>query len=156
MTPFTDSQNRSWGISLTIGSAKRVRDVLDVDLLQPEFGDPPLLTRLGTDRMLMAEVISCLLTDEYEAKGVDEADILAAFDGPTILAAQTAFYSEYADFFLSSGRTDLAKAVAKQTAMIEAGIEAVAERIDGMDVDEVISGVMSGGSPDRSVSTPAT
>jgi hypothetical protein len=132
---------------------------LDIDLLQPEAGDPPLLTRLGTDELLLGEVLCALLEGQFEAHKVTEDDVRAAFDGQTLLAAQKAFYEEMIDFFLSRGRNDRAKAVAKQMAMIEAAVTAVETRIDALDIEATISsaltpGLTSGASPGPSASTP--
>jgi len=147
MKTFTDTANRTWSISLTIGSAMRVKDTLGVDLLQPEEGDPPHLTRLGTDEILLGKVIACLLAGQFESHKISEADVLASFDGQTLCAAQTAFYEELISFFQLRGRTDRAKAAEKQLKMIEAGVKAVETKLDGIDVDETIRGVMSGASP---------
>ena len=111
MKTFVDTAGRAWTLSLTLGSAMRVKDTLGVDLLQPEVGEPPLLTRLGTDEMMLGEVICSLLAGQFEACSVTEQQVREAFDGKTLLAAQKAFYEELVDFFRKLGRTDLAKAV---------------------------------------------
>ena len=49
MKSFKDNAGHDWHISLNIGTAMLVKDRLDIDLLQPEKGDPPLITQLGTD-----------------------------------------------------------------------------------------------------------
>ncbi|MGC9454883.1 MAG: hypothetical protein ACP5HU_08445 [Phycisphaerae bacterium] len=155
MKTFTDTAGRTWTISLTLGTAMAVKARLGVDLLQPEmpYRDPssceasakqePLLTRLGTDEMLLGEVLCCLLERQFETHKVSEDDVRAAFDGRTLLAAQQAFYEELIDFFRSRGRNDRAKAVAKQMAMIEAAVTAIETRIDGLDVDTVVGEAMS-------------
>ena len=162
MRTFKDKAGRNWTISINLATAKRLRDKLSVDLLQPEVGDPPLLTRLGTDEILLGEVLCCLLSDQFEAHGVGEDDVLAAFDGDTLLAAQTAFYEDLADFFRSRRRTDRAAGVETQAKMIElatAKIEAklgqidmekIGGQIDAIDINLEISGAMSGASPDAS------
>jgi len=147
MKTFTDAVGRTWTIALNLGAALAVKDRLGVNLLEPEEGDPPLLTRLGTDEMLLGEVLCALLEGQFETHEVTPEDVRAAFDGATLLAAQNAFYEELIDFFQSRGRTDRAKAVAKQMAMIDAAVAAIETRIDGIDVDETIRGVMSGASP---------
>jgi len=156
MKTFTDAGGRTWSITLTLGTAMAVKAKLDIDLLQPEAGDPPLLTRLGTDEMLLGEVLCAMLESQFEKNEVTAEDVQAAFDGETLLAAQKAFYEEMIDFFRSRGRNDRAKAVAKQMAMIDAAIEAVETRIDQIDprkiVDETIAGVTSGKSPEASAS----
>jgi hypothetical protein len=116
----------------------KVKETLGVDLLQPESGDPPLLTRLGTDEMLLAQVIATLLESQFELHKVDAERVYQCFDGPTFARAHEAFYKELIDFFQQRGRADRAKAVRKQMEMIRAGIKAAETRIDGIDVDTVI------------------
>lgn len=148
MKTFTDATGRSWTIALNLGTAMMVKDKLGVDLLQPEVGDPdsggPLLTRLGTDEMLLGEVLCALLENQFVAHKVTADDVRAAFDGRTLLAAQQAFYEELIDFFQSRGRADRAKAVAKQMALIHAAVQAVEVRIDQIDPAKAIHAAMSG------------
>jgi len=159
MKTFTDTAGRTWTISLNLGTALAVKDKLGVDLLQPEAGyprpeAPPLLTRLGTDELLLGEVLCALLGEQFEAHKVTAEDVRASFDGATLLAAQKAFYEELVDFFRQRGRADRARAVETQARMIEAAVKAVETRIARIDVDETIRGAMSGSSPEPSESTP--
>lgn len=147
MKTFKDNANHSWEITLTIGAAIKVKDRLGVDLLQPEVGDPPLLTRLGTDEMLLAQVICTLLESQFESNKVDESYIYDSFDGPTFARAHEAFYLEMIDFFQKRGRSDRAKAVEKQMKMIEAGIKAAQAKLDEIDVDQVISEALEQATP---------
>ncbi len=154
MRIFKDSKGREWSISLTLGSAMMIKDRLGLDLLQPEMGDPPVLTRIGTDEMLLGEVICAFLSDQFGKYDLDEQGVKAAFDGETLLAAQKAFYGELADFFRNRGRADRVKAIEKQELLIDAAIAANEARIDSFDVEETIRGMTSGESPEASDSTP--
>jgi hypothetical protein len=161
MQTFKDTEGREWKLRLTIGTAQRVQEACGVNLLEPEFsqkdGEPPLLTRLGTDEMLLANVICAMLARQFNEKGLDAEDVREAFDGDTILAAQTAFYGELQDFFRQRGRAERAKAVAKQAALIERAVLAAEAKIDAIDVETVvqeIDGAMSGSLPEPSASTP--
>lgn len=158
MKTFNDAAGRTWTINLTLGTAMHVKAKLNVDLLQIEASDdaggPPLLTRLGTDEMLLGEVLCALLEPQFEAQNVTPDDVRNAFDGRTLLAAQKAFYEELIDFFQSRGRTDRAKAVAKQMALIESAIAAIETRIDGINIDQTIAGAISGAWPEASASAP--
>jgi len=156
MKTFSDAAGRTWTLALTLGTAMHVKAKLDIDLLQIESGDPPLLTRLGTDEMLLGEVLCALLDPQFEAHKVTAEEVRNAFDGRTLLAAQKAFYEELIDFFQSRGRTDRAKAVAKQMSLIEAAITAIETRIDGINVEQTIDGLMSGASPGDLASGQAT
>jgi hypothetical protein len=158
MKTFTDAAGRNWTIHLTLGAAMQVKDALGIDLLQPEQGDPPLLTRLGTDELLLGQVICELLAGQFEAHRVTEDDVRNSFDGASLLAAQTAFYEELVDFFRKRGRTDRAKAVETQATLIAKATAAIEARIDAFDLDQAldasIPGAKSGGSPAPSASIP--
>ncbi len=41
MQIFKDNANRDWSLSLTIGTAMKVKEQLGIDLLQPEVGHLP-------------------------------------------------------------------------------------------------------------------
>lgn len=154
MRTFNDAAGRTWTLTLNLGTAMRVKATLGIDLLQPEAGDPPLLTRLGTDELLLGEVLCAMLEGQFETNKVTAEEVQASFDGETLLAAQKAFYEELIGFFRSRGRNDRAKAVAKQMAMIEAAVTAVETRIDALDVETTVHGAMSGDLPAASASTP--
>ncbi|MGI6273729.1 MAG: hypothetical protein ACOYLD_15425 [Anaerohalosphaeraceae bacterium] len=154
MRSFTDSTGRTWTINLTIDAAKRVRDLLGINLLEPEAGDPPLLTRLGTDEILLCDVIYCLIKPQADQQAITDEQFGQALGGEAILAAQKAFYEELIDFFQKRGRSDRARAVATQARMIEAAAAAVERQIQAIDVDATIRGVISGDLPGSSVSTP--
>ena len=167
MKTFTDAAGRTWTIALNLGTAMAVKDKLGVDLLQPEAGYPgpegtPLLTRLGTDELLLGEVLCALLGEQFDAHKVSDADVRNSFDGGTLLLAQQAFYEELIDFFRQRGRADRARAVETQMKLIEKAVKAIETRIDGIDIDETIRdavsesnrGAMSGELPEASASIP--
>ncbi|OHB50514.1 MAG: hypothetical protein A2Y10_18115 [Planctomycetes bacterium GWF2_41_51] len=145
MKTFTDNATRVWTISLTIDSVKRVRDLLNVNLLEPESGNPPLLTRIASDEILLCDIIFCLVKPQADALGVTDSQFGQALGGDVILAAQTAFYEELIDFFQKRGRTDRAKAALTQQKMINMAIEAVTNNLSQVDLDKELVKIMSGG-----------
>lgn len=157
MKTFTDTAGRTWTLSLTIDAAKRVKGLLDVNLLELEAGDPPLLTKIGTDVILLCDVIFALVKPQADANGVTDEQFAAALGGETILAAQTALYEELVGFFRGLGRSDLAKAVDAQRRMIDLAVRKIETRIDKLDLEAAIEttlGESSTNSPESSASTP--
>jgi len=138
MKTFTDTAGRTWTIALTIDAAKRVKGLLDVNLLELESGDPPLLTRLGTDVILLCDVIFALIKPQADTAGVTDEQFGAALGGEAILAAQTALYEELVHFFRGLGRSDLAKAVEAQRRMIDMAVARIETRIDKLDLEAAI------------------
>ena len=45
MKTFTDAAGRTWTLTLTLGTAMKVKAKLDIDLLQPEAGEADVTTR---------------------------------------------------------------------------------------------------------------
>jgi hypothetical protein len=143
---FTDSKGNRWEISLTLGSALRVK-ALGVDFLNPDVkkeSDQPMLTRLVTDVELTANVILCLIESQFEKYGMTEQSVKDAFDADTLLAAQTAFFEEVVYFFLKSGRQDQIRIYQKQTSLLRKLIDENERRVGEIDEDEIIRGIPSG------------
>jgi len=154
MHKFADSTGDEWTLALNLGAAMHIKDCCDVDLLAPEQGTPPTMTRLATDQALLGRVIVALLTSQIEAKAITAEDMYARMDGATILRANDAFWGELADFTLCRGLTHAAKALAKQAELISAGVAAAGLRIDSINVSQVVEQVMSGDLPELSELTP--
>lgn len=137
MRIFKDANGLDWQLSITIGSVKRVRDLLKVNLLELDSGEPPLLVRLSTDIVFIVDVIFCLLKPCADERKISDEQFAASIGGSAVLSAQTALYEELTDFFLSSGQSDKAKAMAAQGKIIKAAVTAVALKMDGIDVDRI-------------------
>jgi hypothetical protein len=139
MKEFVDNSGTRWNVELTIASIKRVRDLLSVNLLEPESGEPPLLTRLGSDVILLCDVIYVLVKPQADSKGVTDEAFGALLGGDAILSAQEAFYRELIDFFLKSGRPDKLKMIEKQRALLIAAIKTAATKVEAIDTDAICS-----------------
>lgn len=157
MKAFVDAAGRTWTIALTIDSVKRVRGLLGINLLEPEQGDPPVLTRLGTDVILLCDVVFALVKPQADALGVTDEQFGAALDGDAALAAQTAFYAELVDFFRQSKRMDRARMVSLQQQVIEMQVQRIETRIQRFDIEGELDRMLGGSptsSPASSGSTP--
>lgn len=157
MKTFTDKEGRSWQLSLTIGSAKRVRDLLGVNLLEPETGEPPLITRIGTDEILLCDIIYCLCFHQAQSRGLTDEQFGELLCGDVILAAQEAFYSELLDFFQKRGRRDRAAAIRKQMEVIRLSVDRAQQEIEAFEIEEQVTkafGPLSTGSPASPASIP--
>jgi hypothetical protein len=157
MKGFCDSSGRAWSISLTIDSAKRVRNLIEVNLLDLTSGDPPLLTRLGTDILLLCDVIYALVKPQADAQNITDEMFGSLLGGEAIQAAQSAFYEELIGFFQSAGRTDMMKALTAQRMLIDKAMKKIGVKIDNLDLDKLLDltlGESSTNSPDRVASTP--
>lgn len=150
MKTFTDSAGRKWELSLTIGSVKRIKSILGLDLLNLEVGDPPPLVRLSTDIMLLCDVLYVLVEPKATELGVNDVDFGAALGGTAIDDGMQALHAEIVDFFRLLHRPAQAAAVEKQAVILGLAQTRGAERIEKLDVDKLVTKAMAGGEPSTS------
>ena len=104
MKSFTDNTGRAWTLSVTVGTIKRVRALCNVDLvgvISIESGAQPkvdLLERLGSDPVLLVDVLYAVCKPEADAKGVSDEEFGQAMSGDAIEMATTALLDEVIDF----------------------------------------------------------
>jgi len=105
MRSFKDNANRTWTITLNVYAVKKVRDLLNVDLLdlsdsggdeaKPDNG---LLYRLIADPVLLVDVLYVICKDQADGANVTDEQFGRAMAGDVIDAATRAFLEELADF----------------------------------------------------------
>ncbi|MBW7904867.1 MAG: hypothetical protein LC135_09675 [Phycisphaerae bacterium] len=156
MKTFTDNAGRTWTISITVDAIKRVEGLIKgVNLANLTDGDPPLLTRLETDVVLLCDVIFALVKPQAEQVGVSDEEFGRAMGGDAIMAAHDAFWEELTGFFRQLRRTDTARAIEKQAALVKATVEAIEQRVERFDTSAVIEKAL-GGSAGNSPELPAS
>ena len=96
MKTFTDNGGRTWTVSITVNAIKRVRGLLDVDLLEVVGGK--LIDRLITDPVLLCDIVYAVCKPEADAQGVSDEDFGKAMAGDAIEHATTALLEELVSF----------------------------------------------------------
>jgi hypothetical protein len=115
MKCFKDNQNRNWTIVVNVATVKRVRSLLDINLLDVvklDANNKPnvdLLEQLASDPILLCDVIYCICKPEADAQKISDEDFGAAMGGDTIEHATTALLEELVDFFPEAKRLVLRK-----------------------------------------------
>ena len=171
MKPFKDSQGRDWEITVNVGTLKRVKAIMEADIL--DIG--PTFERLMVDPIFLVDVLWGLCKPQAESKhGITEEDFGAAFSGDAISRARTALAMEIRDFFPSPEERSAAQAaMIKAKSLRDLLREKMSEAIRETDETDLVTKVMaaakremekelqqilgdsSTGSPESPVSTPA-
>ena len=157
MKSFKDEKGRCWDLTINIGTVKKVQGLLDVNLLELEKGEPVLLTRLGTDLMLLVDIIYVLCKAQADQRDISDEDFGLALNGEAICQAQEAFYEELVLFFQGLGRGDLALAIKTQLELIQKAVKVIEVKIKSLDIDKHIEsalGKISMNLPESSESSP--
>ncbi|HSW63984.1 MAG TPA: hypothetical protein VLH56_11855 [Dissulfurispiraceae bacterium] len=156
MKTFLDMHGRIWTISLTIEAAKRVRALLNVDLLAPEAGEPPLLTRLGIDAILLCDVIFALVKPQADKAGISDIEFGESLGGESVLQARQAFNEEYVSFFKALGRADLEQMILAQMQLMEMAVRAAEAKMKNLNLPEVLASIDGASSMSSPVSSELT
>jgi len=169
MRTFNDNAGRTWSLTLSVWTVKKVRDLLGVDLLdlggESATGSsdkkPGLLFRLIADPVLLVDVLYVVFKDQADSAGITDEQFGRAMGGDAIDAATKAFLEELADFTPSPrDRARARKVIATTWAMIDKAqdvLDARAEKDLPAAVEALTRtlGSSFGSSPDSSESTPA-
>jgi hypothetical protein len=158
MRTFNDNAGRTWTLAVNVDAIKRVEGLIKgVNLANLTHGEPPLLTRLETDIVLLCDVIFALVKPQADQLGVSDEEFGKAMGGDAIMAAHDAFWEELNGFFRQLRRTDTARAIEKQATLVKATVAAIEQRVETLDVEDVIAkalGSCVGNSPESPASIP--
>ena len=158
MRTFKDNADRAWTVNVNVDCIKRVRSLLDLDLLEAAEGK--LLDRLVNDPVLLCDCIYCICKPEADAKGVSDEEFGRAMAGDAIDHATTALLEELVDFFPSPKRQVLRKALEKLKQLEKKAYQLVNQRLDSPQLERQLEAVFqelgdsSGSWPASSASTP--
>ena len=115
MKCFKDNQNRNWTIVVNVATVKRVRSLLEINLLDVvklDENDTPnvdLLEELASDPVLLCDVIYCICKVEADELKISDENFGSAMGGDAIEHATTALLEELVDFFPEAKRLVLRK-----------------------------------------------
>lgn len=137
MKSFMDNAGRAWAIAINVDAIKRVRDSLDVNLLDAVEGK--LIERLVGDPILLCDVIYVLCRPEAEQRGVSDEDFGRAMAGDSIDSATTSLLEELVAFFPKARRDLLTKALQKLKALEAKAIAIVEQRLEDPQLEQQLT-----------------
>lgn len=171
MQSFKDTEGREWIVAVNVDAIKRVRTLVDVDLLGAADGS--LFRRLAGDPIVLVDVLFALCKPDADTRQVTDEQFGQAMGGDALDDATHALTAALVAFFPRSQRKLLGKIVAmadqiqtKRQALIDDRIanldplieQSLADAATKLDADlkralESSTG-SSGGPPESSASTP--
>jgi len=159
MKTFTDNAGRTWTVAINVDAIKRVRDLLDVDLL--EIVEGPLIEKLIRDPVLLCDVVYAVCKPEADAKGVTDEDFGRAMAGDAIEHATKALLEDLVGFSPSPrDRANLQRILETTWNVMDKARDAIEARLATVDAEQIVAqalasaGSSSGAAPALSVSRP--
>ncbi len=135
MKTFADNSARTWAITVNVAAVKRVRELLQVNLLEIADQKGKLLERLVDDPCLLCDILFCLVKPEADAKGISDEDFGRALAGDALGAATDALLQEIADFFPKGRREILHRILGKLTALQDKATSLALLKLDDPELD---------------------
>lgn len=159
MRTFKDTAGRDWEIAVNVGSIKRTRDLVKVNLYEVVEVKMALLQRLSTDYEMLANVLFALCKPEADKRGVTDEDFGSSLSGDCLWAGFNALLDDLTDFFPDPRqRMVLKKTIEKIRTVTGMLMTETENRLDAIDPSEVLKELSnsSGSSPASAESAPAT
>lgn len=161
MKTFNDNAGRTWTIAINVDAIKRVRSLLEVDLL--EIVDGKLIERLIRDPVLLCDVVYAVCKPEADAKSVSDEEFGRAMAGDAIEHATKALLEDLVGFSPSPrDRANLQRVLATTWNVMDRARDLVEKRLESGELEKVVeralatAGSSSGAAPESSASTPAS
>ena len=159
MAEFRDNEGRTWLVTVTTTTLKRVKSLLNVDLGKMAT-DGSLYKVLADDPILLCDLLYAICKPEADERKLSDEDFGRGLAGDAIDAATTALMEGLIDFFPKGRRALHRKALAKFRTLEAKAIRNAEDRIDSDELDKELerrlasltSATSSAGSPE---STPA-
>jgi hypothetical protein len=159
MKTFTDNAGRTWTVAINVDAIKRVRGLLDLDLLS--ILDGQLIERLYRDPVLLCDALYALCKPEADARNVSDEDFGRAMAGDAIEQATKALLEELVGFSPSPrDRANLQWILETTWRVLERARDVVEARLANVDTEKIVaqalasSGASSGAAPESPASSP--
>ncbi len=160
MKTFNDNAGRTWTIAINVDAIKRVRSLLDVDLL--EIVEGKLIEKLIRDPVLLCDVVYAVCKREADARGVSDEDFGRSMAGDAIEHATKALLEDLVGFSPSPrDRANLKRVLETTWTVMDRARDLVEQRLESGELEKVVeqalatAGSSSGAAPASSGSTPA-
>lgn len=140
MAKFTDNEGRDWIVRVDVGTVKRVRATLDIDLadMTGETAE-----RLADDPVALVDVLYLVCRDQVADRKLSDEDFGRGLMGDPIDDASAALLEAIADFFPARKRALLQKVLAKTAKARARAMEMSTAKLDDPDLDRKINEAMA-------------
>ena len=160
MKTFNDNAGRTWTIAINVDAIKRVRGLLDVDLLG--ILDGKLIEKLYRDPVLLCDVVYAVCKPEADTREISDEEFGRAMAGDSIDHATKALLEELVGFSPSPrDRANLQRILATTWNVMDKARDVIEAKLATVDTEALVtqalatSGSSSGAAPASSASSPA-
>lgn len=136
MKTFTDCMGRTWTVTINVGTIKRVKTMLGINLLEAITDD--LAEKLKNDVCMLVDVLYVICKNEADTKNITDENFGEAMAGDALENATNAFLDELIDFFPAEKKMILRKAINKVNQAEKKALEMGNKYIENMEIEKQI------------------
>ncbi len=136
MKTFTDNVGRTWTVTINVGTIKRVKATLGVDLLEAITDN--LTEKLKNDICLFVDVLYVICQKEAEAKNISDESFGEGLVGDVIESATNAFLDELIEFFPTEKKMILKQALMKVNKAEKKALEMGKKYLENVKLEEEV------------------
>ena len=159
MKTFQDNAGRTWTVAVNVDAIRRVRSLLNVNLLDVLDDGCKLLAQLHDDPVLLVDVLYCLCKPEADAQQISDEQFGKSMSGDALLHAASALLESLSDFFPQARqRAAMKELVTKTGQVVDRLLDHAETTLKEFDPESVAQSAIAsfGNSPDSSASTPGS
>lgn len=166
MKTFVDNAGRTWTIAINVGAIKRVRGLLNINLLEILEGE--LIDKLIRDPVLLCDVVYAVCKPEADALNVTDEEFGRAMAGDAIEQATKALLDDLVLFSPSrQARANLQRVLDTTWRLMDKAQAVIAAKLDSGEMEKTVEHLLtngqmpetqrdlSGSSPELSASNPS-
>jgi len=142
MHTFNDSLGRTWSITINVDAVRRVRSMININLLDAVEGK--LFERLVGDPVVLCDILYVLCQPEAQVKNVTDEDFGRALGGDVLDHATTALLEELVDFFPSGKRSVFRKALDKLKKLEGLALQVANHKLESDELEQKMMAVLNG------------
>lgn len=132
MKKFKDNNNSEWEIAINVAAVRKVRNILNADLLDIQTTMPRLLA----DPIFLVDVIYVLCQSQANECNISDEQFGSAMAGDALGAAKQALIEELKDFFPTrEERIAVERAIQKGLEMVSLLRRKGTEKMNAMDMN---------------------
>lgn len=159
MKQFTDNGGRSWTIAINVDVIKRVRGLLNLNLL--EIVEGKLIERLIRDPVVLCDVVYVVCKPEADSRSISDEDFGRGMAGDAIEHATKALLDELVNFSPSPrDRANLQRVLATTWRAMDRARDLIEQKLESGAIDRQIEQALvsanasSGSAPESLESIP--
>ena len=137
MKTFVDNMGKTWTVTVNVGTIKRVKDLLGINLVQAITGD--LIEKVENDICLFVDILYVVCKQQAQANNISDEKFGELLGGDSLEKATEAFLEQLIDFFPEAKRKLYRKAWSKTKQAEVLAVQKLEKKLQAMDLEQMLN-----------------